>query len=506
MPRSRVRAPELRSELTAPSQDDDYKRLIVFCDGTWLNASGNIKMGGAPPSNVTRLMRAVLPQTDDGTKQIVYYNRGVGATGGLVDKIYGGLTGEGLAENVRESYSFISSNYRTGDEIFLFGFSRGAFTARAVADLIGHIGILTRKGEQYLSEIYADVRHRHDEHYVPAQPNKPFRNKPSAKDPRYRAELRHRGLTTLGVMIRVVGVWDTVGALGTPRIGWLERIGLQSSVSKRMQFYDTKLSPAIEHAFHALALDERRAAFSPALWELSPSNTTTRLRQVWFPGVHANIGGGYPDQQLANITLAWMMSQLRDLLELDQDYVLDEQDATDTYYERVANTRPRPWSFGEIYNSLKGIWAIGGTSARTPGLYKAVRPGSGIPTDVPLRHTNEYIHASVRTRLRLGGPGMADKGTYNPPAMAAWRLRIEPDDEDDRPDVYWEIRDRERESEIDSSVLPEAPLRPLEREVLGIAADQRVEEYVLNPPLGNGGAGTGGKKGRPGRRGSRLRK
>jgi uncharacterized protein (DUF2235 family) len=100
-----------------------------------------------------------------------------------------GTLGEGLSENVREGYSFLSNNYSPGDEIFLFGFSRGAFTVRSIAGLIGAVGLLNKKGLPYLADIFKDVQHRRDPHYRPKRPDIPFRNKPSADDPRYREEL-----------------------------------------------------------------------------------------------------------------------------------------------------------------------------------------------------------------------------------------------------------------------------------------------------------------------------
>lgn len=445
----------------------------------------------------------------------MYYSAGVGSTGGFIDRLYGGISGDGVAESVRQGYSFLCTTYRPGDEIFLFGFSRGAFTARAIGGLIAQVGILTREGERYLSDIYADVLHRHDPDYIPKQPNKPFRNKPSASNPRYRAELAHRGLTILGVNIKVVGVWETVGSLGVPRISWLEKIGLQGSVSKKMSFYDTRLSPRVENAFQALALDEKRASFTPCLWQLPPDNDTTTLCQVWFPGVHSNVVGGYPDQELANITLAWMMSRVRPFLSLDLDYVLDETDRTDLYYERD-NQRPRPWSFGKIYNSIAGIWVIGGTTSRTPGRYHVVDPRDGRTTDVALKHTNEYVHASVRARLKLGGPGYDDVGEWKCHPLKEWRLVIRrPEGEsesesslssdvsrDVRPPIYWELpRDAYREA-VSTYTLPEAPLAPLEREVLAISPDERVEEYVLHPEPEGGVVRRGGTR----RRLSRMRK
>lgn len=169
----------------------------------------------------------------------------------------------------------------------------------------------------------------------------------------------------MDVPIKVVGVWDTVGSLGIPRVGLLQNIGLQRDESREMAFYDTKLSWNIENAFQALALDENRASFVPALWE-KPEGNKTKLRQVWFPGVHTNVGGGYDDSELANITLAWMMSQLAPFLDFFEDYILEQYDFNVDFY-RSQRKRTRPWSFGAIYNSMTGFYALGGGKNRTPG-------------------------------------------------------------------------------------------------------------------------------------------
>jgi len=482
---SLARAPRVQEAASdGYTADAPFKRIIVACDGTWVNAARNsTKDSDNIPTNVTRLSRAIKRQSSDGIPQIVYYHYGVGTQGGIVDRIYGGVTGEGLSENVREGYSFIAANYEPGDEIFLIGFSRGAFTARAIAGLIDQIGILTRAGIPYLAEIFRDVQHRHDPEYKPKNPNIPFRNKPSTDSPRYNEELRRRGLTVLGVRIRAVGVWETVGSLGTPRIGWLEKVGLQSSATKRMSFYDTHLSNCIENAFQALGLDERRASFSPSVWEKTPENKT-RLRQVWFPGVHSNIGGGYSDQELANITLAWMVSQLRDFLDIDLDYILDEQEKTEDYYEKV-NERLRPWSFGKIYNSMAGLFALGGERIRTPGRYYVVDPTTGRETDEPLRDTHEYVHPSVRVRIKLSGPGYDDYSHYTPRAMKDWKLVVDAGESDGgrqaRPDIYWQLTTKQKN--VSTRILPESPLWPLERELLEMDPDREIEEFVMHPPV-----------------------
>ncbi|KAF2086716.1 hypothetical protein K490DRAFT_15318, partial [Saccharata proteae CBS 121410] len=446
--------------------------------GTWLNSDNGMANGElAIPSNVTRLSRAVRPVSKDGVSQIVYYHFGVGARGNVINRVVGGATGGGLEENIREGYSFLSNNYSPGDEIFLVGFSRGAYTARSIAGLIGQVGMLTKKGLGALAAIFDDVIHRRDRHYRDRNPTIPFAHKPSASDPRYREELARRGMTHLNVTVKAIGVWDTVGSLGAPRIGWLTKVGLQPLQSHEMQFNDTRLENCIENAFQALALDERRTAFSPAVWEKPRGNNTT-LRQVWFPGVHSNVGGGYDDQELANITLAWMAAQLEPFLDLRHKYILGQADQNDLYY-RKRRERIRPWSFGKIYNSSSGIYALGGTTARTPGLYRAVDPDTGRPSRRPLRDTHEYIHPSVRTRLRLGGPGLEDRGRYDPEAMDPWRLVVEYDD-DGRPNVYWRLRQRVDERSVSTNVLPESPLWGLERDLA--QRDPDTYAYVVNPP------------------------
>ncbi|KAL5403666.1 hypothetical protein PMIN03_009701 [Paraphaeosphaeria minitans] len=455
-----------------------FKRLIVACDGTWLNSDNGMVNGKlSVPSNVTRMSRAIKAVSQDGVPQIVNYHFGVGSSGGRLNRIISGATGEGLGDNVREAYSFLANNYHPGDEIFLLGFSRGSFTARAIGGLIGEVGLLTKKGLNALPEVFEDVQHRRDPKYVPKNPDVPFPHKPSASSPRYADELERRGLTRLDIRIKVIAVWDTVGSLGTPRFGFLQKLGLQNSESKEMTFYDTKLSNSIENAFQALALDERRSAFSPAVWEKPPGNKTT-LRQVWFPGVHSNVGGGYDDQQLANITLAWMMSQLAPFLDMRDEYLFELDEENERYYRREGQD-VRPWSFGEIYNSATGVYALSGTALRTPGHYMETDPFTGRSTDRPLTYTNEYIHASARTRARLGGPGLADRSFYECPALTQnYRLVVEyPPGPNADPDVHWRLKWKDP---LAVKILPEAPLWGIEKELC--RRDPETYDYAKRPP------------------------
>ncbi len=451
------------------------KRLIACCDGTWLDSTMGLMNKKIPiPSNVTRISHAIKAKSSDGIPQIVFYQPGVGTEGGFISKAVGGATGEGLSGNIRETYSFLAQNYSNGDEIFLLGFSRGAFTARSVAGLIGNAGLLTKSGLPDLAEVFKDFQHRRNPNYVPANPDIPFPRKPSASDPMYRETLEREGLTRLGINIKVIGVWDTVGALGIPRVGWLSRFGLQDQTTKEYRFYDTSLSSCIENAYQALALDENRTAFSPAVWE-KPQGNTTNLRQVWFPGVHSNIGGGYPDQGMANITLAWMMSQLTPFIDFDPDYILDAYDETKLHYKETEQ-KPRPWSFGKIYNSLKGVYLLDGPTTRTPGMYCRIDPNTGQATSKPLRQTNEYIHPSARTRLELDGPGKDDRGAYDGKALDPYKLKYEDNPSNGtRPLALWVSRSKRKS--VARKELPESPLWDKERQLL--KESPKMYDYVL---------------------------
>ncbi|KAH0564840.1 hypothetical protein GP486_001776, partial [Trichoglossum hirsutum] len=327
------------------------RRIVVCCDGTWMNSDNGFDASTGlfqVPTNVTRFVRALKtegtkragPGAGDPIGQLKYYQAGVGTGVGLWDRVVGGGTGLGLSEHIREAYGFIANNYRESsanspdpDEIFLLGFSRGAFTARSLAGLIGFVGLLTRKGMEYFYEIFKDYENASVPGYKSPFPDRPFKGKPSMGDAagkkRYQELLFENGMTRLNVPIKAVAVWDTVGSLGIPTISWIDKLHLPFPSNKELLFYDTKLDNLnIEYAFQALALDEMRWSFPPAMWELPPGSTTV-LKQTWFPGVHSNIGGGMDDQQLSDITLAWMLSQLDGMLDFDEDYIKAQWDITD---------------------------------------------------------------------------------------------------------------------------------------------------------------------------------
>lgn len=469
------------------------KRLIITCDGTWLDADNGLLNGQKqPPSNVSRIGWAIKDTSRDGIPQVVKYQAGVGTHGGRVSRVIGGATGAGLKENVREAYTYVANNYRDGDEIFLMGFSRGAFTARSVGAMIGDLGLLTRAALPYFGEIFEDYQHRSDERYISQYADIPFRDK-GAFDKHYVTELERMGMTRTRIPIKAICCWDTVGSLGIPRTPWLDMfIGKPARKLKEYQFDDTKIHPMVENAFQALALDEHRAPFSPAIWEKGSNDQRTNLKQVWFPGVHSNIGGGYNDQELSNLTLAWMMSRLEPFLDFRADFLISQHQICKQWYKE-SEQRARWWSFGEIYRSFRGVYTMTGRATRTPGNYYRVDPYSGRQTSKRLKNTNEYIHASVRSRVGLKGPGTEERGFYNPAALQDWTFEAEPTvpgaaaaghggNLSNGGMIVWSYRgDVDR---VGQDRIPEAVL--LDTELALLRQFEQVDQYVkyMRPPAG----------------------
>ena len=260
------------------------KRLVVCCDGSWNTPEME------SPTNVVRLAGAVRTRDADGNPQIVYYDEGVG-THGPIDKIVGGAMGAGLDFNVREAYRFLAGNYEEGDEIYLFGFSRGAYTVRSLAGMIGLAGMLGREQMTEVAEAYELYR---EEKKRDAAPVAAFRSKHGTRVP----------------PITLLGCWDTVGALGIP--DKLSGIGLDERFNKRYRWVDTKLGPHVEHALHAVAIDERRVEFEPTPMARVTEGQT--LHEVWFPGDHGSVGGGqHHKEPLSHIALTWMVEEIADL-------------------------------------------------------------------------------------------------------------------------------------------------------------------------------------------------
>jgi uncharacterized protein (DUF2235 family) len=290
------------------------KRIVVCCDGTWQ------RLDSARPTNVVRLAKAVLPADAAGRPQVVILIDGVGTGRGTtamaraIDRLLGGLTGLGLEETLADAYRQLVFAYRPGDEIHVFGYSRGAYTARSLVGMIRNCGILARARADRVGEALALYRSTAAADRPDGARSLAFRAAHAPEVLTGDGELAWREAaqpardwsSAVPLRISFLGVWDTVGALGVP-----ERWTLASLVNRRHRFHDTCLSSRVAAARHAVAIDERRSSFEPTLWDnvdaLNAWAADLPYRQEWFPGVHAAVGGGGHDRSLASGALLWVM-------------------------------------------------------------------------------------------------------------------------------------------------------------------------------------------------------
>jgi uncharacterized protein (DUF2235 family) len=257
------------------------KNIILCADGTWNTPHGDTASN--PDTNVRKLYCALV----NSPSQLKYYDSGVGTDGTPLDHLSGGAMGEGLFQKIQDCYAFLSNVYATGDQIFVFGFSRGAYTARSAAGMIAGFGVPTANLDNMtVRRIFNAYR----------EPDK-------ARKCALKAEL-NAAYTLQDVPIKMVGVWDTVGSLGIPGLFF------NFFDQRKFGFLDTTLHANVQRAYHAVSIDERRAQFKPTLWT-NPDGTyrmnDSQVTQVWFAGMHSDVGGGYSDCQLSQITLSWMM-------------------------------------------------------------------------------------------------------------------------------------------------------------------------------------------------------
>jgi uncharacterized protein (DUF2235 family) len=261
------------------------KRLVLCFDGTWNKpADENLPTDQQVETNVCRFFRSVEKTGADGVEQVAWYDQGVGSN--WYNRFTGGAVGVGLEKNIIDGYKFLAQQYEDGDEIYILGFSRGAYTARSLVGLIRNCGLIYNKQLALrLAMAYGIYRARND-------------------GPDSETAKGFRASYAREAAIKFLGVWDTVGALGIP-------VDLLEPVKKRFyEFHDTRVSKIVENAYHALAIDEHRDIFDACLWEpeTEPEPEQT-LEQRWFIGAHCDVGGGYTERELSDIALRWMQDK-----------------------------------------------------------------------------------------------------------------------------------------------------------------------------------------------------
>nr|WP_315591679.1 DUF2235 domain-containing protein [uncultured Cupriavidus sp.] len=308
------------------------KNLAVFFDGTWNEPNDK--------TNAYDLYKAAL-ETDD---QRTRYIQGVGTQGhgvwSSIDKYLGGAFGAGLSENIQAGYQWLCEQFTSNDRIYLFGFSRGAYSARSLAGMIRNCGLVSYPDSDHITKAYSIYRNG----YKP--------------DSEYSIEFRNQ--FSIEADIHFVGVWDTVGRLGIP----FPNVILPG-FSNYYSFHDTELSNHVRNAYHALAANEFREPYAPTYWtrlpESNPRPQKLPVEQCWFIGAHADVGGGYSDGSLQTLPAFWLQRKaaLCGLLfdpdiEISQSYDLAMPHDSYSDFTRKIPFRitkaPRSWTNGEPLN------------------------------------------------------------------------------------------------------------------------------------------------------------
>ncbi|MBV7378458.1 DUF2235 domain-containing protein [Maritimibacter dapengensis] len=307
------------------------KRIAIFCDGTWNRHDAVV------PTHVVRLAQAVPSVGSDNVLQVPIYLPGVGIGQGVTrasrftDRVFGGAFGWGLDDRIQEAYRHLIFLHDPGDEIYIFGFSRGAYTARSLAGLIRTMGIPPKDRTDLIPAAMELYRKRGDREArvegIRTFTDDPLENLPPYPHPDSAIMMHERaklspdtptsGLELLWrerqgmaerprLRIAFLGVWDTVGALGLPGfLGWISRV-----TNHRYAFHDADLSSSVVAARHAVAIDERRRHFPPALWrnldELNAKSGSLAYLQQWFPGNHRILGGGGTVPELSAYPTEWI--------------------------------------------------------------------------------------------------------------------------------------------------------------------------------------------------------
>jgi uncharacterized protein (DUF2235 family) len=356
------------------------KRVAVFLDGTWNTLSDN--------TNVWRMKSLCATKSTDGWDQCSYYNSGLGTKVG--EKVRGGILGYGINDAVIDAYEWLIQHYNLGDELFLFGFSRGAYTARSLSGLIGKFGLLVPGAPISIGQLYSRYRLGGQAKTIRTLLGEQAKGRTD-----FNLEERWLLKYSQPIDIKFIGVWDTVGALRKSEI----------------QFLNTGVRVSNKFAFQALAIDEHRKRFAPTLWtkdvpkvpdpDAPPPRTLAQVEQRWFAGAHANVGGGYANDVLAQLPLKWIMEKAKQHgLSFRSDVEIDDGFLRSPVVD----------SYGPFLGGFYRLLTFFRRYYREIGQLPIEEPSSTRET------INETIDGSVFERW-------AKDETYRPPNLDAWAVR-----------------------------------------------------------------------------------
>jgi hypothetical protein len=363
------------------------KRLVCSLDGTW-----NDDDGETPLTNVAKLNRAILFQDATGVRQLTRYVVGIASSQDHSLAFLKGALGFEIGDRIKAGYEFLSHAYEPGDEIYLFGFSRGAYEARSLASFISIFG-LARQGSNFsMDDAWAVYR-------------QPERKRDFNAVAELSAECHYP------VRIRCLGLWDTVGNIGNPYWSW-------GWLSRRFDYDDTRLHDTIDVALHALAIDEARNPFRPSLFtypeDVRPPSRQ-HIEQTWFPGTHADVGGGWPETDLSDVALLWMAERLQSTTDLAIDVAKLKRECTPDYLglQHCSST-------GWLYRFSRAAPYVRLVQQDLDDGASRNRRTNKLPDG--LVSLNEAIHESALMRLgktvREARDGVIREIVYAPPTLA----------------------------------------------------------------------------------------
>jgi uncharacterized protein (DUF2235 family) len=362
------------------------KRIVVLIDGTWNKEGNETDTNVAKLDSANKIQAFIKATAANGIVQHVHYHDGVGTEGDLIQKVLGGVIGLGLKKIIQDVYEFIVADYVSGDEIYIFGFSRGAYAARALAGLIGASGI---QRERDASVFEVAWRHYRVAPSVRQQPQTAgARDQKTLAD--YNALAAKQAFHDTRT-IACVGVWDTVGSYGIPAGIGLAALARYFTLLV-LGFHDTSFGEHVEVGLHALAVDEHRRPFVPTFWTIPKGHQPKgHVEQTWFAGAHSNVGGGYANSGLSDQALTWTIARVQALTGLEFD---------------VQAVRSGIWPniSGVVVDSTRG-WPIDHMFPHYRVLLSPVAVHHGYlrnSEDPTEEHINESVHWSVLDKRKTG--------------------------------------------------------------------------------------------------------
>ena len=404
------------------------------------------------PTNVTKLAQALERVDAKGVVQTIHYDEGVG-TGdkdNILIRLYqraAGAFGFGLTENISEAYKFLVLNYEPGDKIYVFGFSRGAFSARSFVGLMRHSGVISRRSikmihdavERYLrrganddpdtddlcqfrfDHCYRSLVGRDREWRAKSQPQIDYTDVPN-------------------LTISYLGLWDTVGALGLPA-----HLGFSKLINWKYRFHDVRLTPFVERARHAVAADEMRRTFEPSLWQDSDGialNSDANYLQQVFPGTHSSVGGGGPVRGISDAALNWIVLGAR-----EAKLAFDTDDRSPIY-------NLQPDHRAQLHNATKkSRWSIADFFV-----------GFGLRDRNLVGQEIEAVHEHTVRRVQEPAGRLPERRAYTPPSLAPLLERLRAVDTKDKAEVDEEL----------------VQLKSLWADI-GLRAPDAIKPYIIKP-------------------------